>query len=174
MTGIGLGLSRIAAALVFSIAIAGLPAQAAPRIDEVRAEILIKNTLAAFNQANLTGNYTVLRDLGSPTFRGQNNPAKLTIVFASFRERDLDLSPLAVVKPELSVAPAPGKDGRLRLAGLFPTRPLAIKFDMLFEPIGDVWLLVDLSVAAVDASPAPVTNSQDPVPPLPRPRPSGS
>jgi hypothetical protein len=143
-------------------------------IDPVRAEILVKNTIAAFNQANLTGNYTVLRDLGSPTFRGQNNPARLAIIFASFRERDLDLSPLAVVEPEFATAPAPGADGRLRLAGSFPTRPLAIQFDMLFEPIGGVWLLVDLSVAAVDSSSAPAASSRDAVPPLPRPRPPGS
>ena len=38
--------------------------------------------LIAVNHGNLTGNYTVLRDLGSDRFRQQNDAARLAAVFA--------------------------------------------------------------------------------------------
>ena len=38
--------------------------------------ILIRSTLLAANHANLTGNYTVLRELGTPDFQQTNNSAR--------------------------------------------------------------------------------------------------
>src|SRR5437016_5736212 len=50
------------------------PSAAAVSQDTQRtaAIILVKNALLAVNQGNLTGNYTVLRDLASPGFRERN------------------------------------------------------------------------------------------------------
>jgi hypothetical protein len=53
-----------------------------PVPDTARAEYMIKTTLVALNHANLTGNYTVLRDLGSPRFRAGNDAARLAAIFS--------------------------------------------------------------------------------------------
>ena len=40
--------------------------------DSARLAIMIQNTLLALNQANLTGNYSVMRDLATPSFQAAN------------------------------------------------------------------------------------------------------
>ena len=39
---------------------------------------LVFSTLLALNQANITGNYTVFRELGAPGFQAANSTAKLS------------------------------------------------------------------------------------------------
>ena len=46
------------------------------RIDRNGVLILVRSTLIALDQANKTGNYTVLRDLGAPAFQA-NSAARL-------------------------------------------------------------------------------------------------
>ena len=117
--------------------------------DAVQAEFMVKNTLAALNHANLTGNYTVLRDLGSLRFRASNTAARLGEVFARLREQNIDLSPIVVLEPQFVVPPSLDEAGRLRLAGQFPSRPLRVVFDIAYELGGNRWALSDLSVNAV-------------------------
>ena len=62
--------------------------------------MLVRNTLIAFNQANLTGDYAVLLALGAPDFQKNNDRAKLSEQFASFREQKIDVSPVAVLPPQ--------------------------------------------------------------------------
>jgi len=124
-----------------------------PALDAPRIEMLVKSTLIALNQANLTGNYTVLRDLGTPQFRDRNDSAQLGAMFASFRQGRIDLTPVIVLDPALQGNFDP--PWRVRLSGSFPTRPLQIEFDLLFELIGDNWLLDDLTVRAVATGPVP-------------------
>ena len=63
-------------------------------IDRNGVLILIRSTLFALDHANKTGNYTVLRDLGSPGFQS-NNAARLAEIFAAERKDNIDLSFLA-------------------------------------------------------------------------------
>jgi hypothetical protein len=39
--------------------------------------ILIRSSLIALNQANVTGNYSVLRDIGAPDFKQANGADRL-------------------------------------------------------------------------------------------------
>ena len=67
----------IVLATVHSAAFAQAPA-AAPKpaqIDRNGVIILVRSALLALDQANKTGNYTVLRDLGAPAFPGQHGGA---------------------------------------------------------------------------------------------------
>ena len=50
-------------------------------------EILVKTTLMTFNDANLTGNYSVLFDKSSKVFRSQVSAEKLSEAFKAFRAR---------------------------------------------------------------------------------------
>lgn len=116
---------------------------------------LIRTTLIAVNQANMTGNYTVLRDIGAPSFQTVNSAAKLGIAFAKMREQNVDLSPIAVVTPQVSEPPTITELGLLRVVGAFPTRPLQVNFQILFQAVNGKWRMFGLSVSADPAQPAP-------------------
>jgi hypothetical protein len=120
--------------------------------DPYKMSMLIRTTLIALSQANLTGNYTVLRDLGSPAFQAVNSAARLTEAFTELRQRRLDFSPILFFDPKLVREPALDEAGRLRLRGFIETRPEQINFDMLFEHVGGDWRLFGL---AVQMQPAP-------------------
>lgn len=118
--------------------------------------VLIRTTLVALNQAVHTGNFTVLRDLGAPNFQAANSPAQLGVIFADLRNRNIDLSPVVVVTPEVSEPPQITQEHMLRLVGYFPTSPLQIQFQMLFQPVNGQWRLFGMAVntAVPPAAPA--------------------
>ena len=114
--------------------------------DALKILILIRTSLIALNQADLTGNYTVLRDIAAPGFQQANDPAKLSQIFTDLRRRKIDLSPIAVVEPKM-LSPASVTDrGMLRITGFFPTKPEQVNFDLAFQPVGGQWLLLGMSV----------------------------
>ncbi|MBI5314314.1 hypothetical protein [Methylocystis hirsuta] len=138
------------------------PAQA-PRpadIDKNGVLILIRSTLLALDQANKTGNYTVLRDLGAPGFQ-TNTAARLAEIFASQRKDNLDLSGVAVLEPQLSMLPQI-ENGLMHMAGFFPSVPTQIRFELLYAPVQGQWKLFGLSVSL--GSSAPVAPSDAPAP----------
>ncbi|MGN6357564.1 MAG: hypothetical protein ACTHLU_08810 [Novosphingobium sp.] len=106
--------------------------------------VLIKGSLVALNQANQTGNYTVLYGLGSDGLRSSTNPQNLAQSFAAFRQRNVDLSPVIYLDPQLARQPAI-EGGRLHLVGSFPTQPMRITFDIWFEPSQGQWKFVQLN-----------------------------
>ena len=137
--------------------------------------ILIRSTLLAVNHANLTGNYTVLRDLGTPGFQQSNNPARLADVFRGLRERNLDLSPVALLDAKLRRQPSLAPNGRLRLTGFFPSKPEQVNFDLTFYYRNDRWRLdgIALNTTANEAAgPAPSkTNAASSAKPATKPPP---
>lgn len=114
--------------------------------------ILVRNAILALNQANFTGNYTVLRDMGSPSLQTAS-AADLGIAFANLRQQKVDLSPVLILTPALTESPAIAADGVLKLAGHFTTKPLQINFAMTFQPVGGVWRLHGLAVNTSQAQP---------------------
>jgi hypothetical protein len=120
-----------------------------------QALYLIRSTLLTLNDANRTGNYTVLHDLASPEFQARNTAADLSDSFADLRRRHFDLFSAAIAAPQLSVLPVLDGNGMLRLTGFFPTRPLQINFDLLFQNSGGQWRLFGISVATPQAQTQP-------------------
>ena len=57
-------------------------------------EVIIKTSLMTFNDANLSGNYTVLNALGSKPFRETLSPEKLKAGFKEFNDKQIDIGPL--------------------------------------------------------------------------------
>ncbi|MEX2032293.1 MAG: hypothetical protein WEA81_05445 [Dehalococcoidia bacterium] len=108
--------------------------------------MLVRTALVALNQANFTGNYSVLRDLGTPQLQASHSQAQLGIAFTNLREQRLDLSRVLLLAPELTEPPSVANDGTLRLAGVFPTSPVQISFAMAFRPVAGVWRIEGLSV----------------------------
>jgi hypothetical protein len=111
--------------------------------------LLIKGTVLALHQANVTGNYSVLRDMGTPVFRERFDQAALTAAFANLRARKIDLSPAMLLAPNLTKNPELNKDGELVVTGNFPSQPMQIQFDLRFLQLDGVWRLAGLGVDAV-------------------------
>jgi hypothetical protein len=126
-----------------------------------QALYLIRSTLLTLNDANRTGNYTVLRDLATPDFQARNTAADLGQIFADLRRRNVDLFAVALAAPQLSTAPYIDPDKRLRLTGFFPTRPLQINFDLIFQNVNGHWRLFSVSVATPQA-PEPAKSEASP------------
>lgn len=114
-------------------------------IDKNGVLILVKSALLALDHANKTGNYTVLRDLGSINFQ-VNTAARLAEIFASQRAQKLDLAGIVVLDPQLTLLPQIEPNGMLHMAGFFPSVPSQVDFEMLWEPVNREWRLYGLSV----------------------------
>ena len=108
------------------------------------------------NDANRSGNYTVLRELAAPDFQARNSAADLSQIFTDLRRRNFDLYAAALLAPQLTAAPAIETDGKLRLTGFFPTRPLQISFDLSYQAVGGQWRLFAISIATPEAPPIQV------------------
>lgn len=162
-----LGGSRRFAAARFALVVIGVwcisppagaqqapPAQLAP-VDITTATKLVWQTVTALDQANITGNYSVLRDLASPGFQANNSPATLAGTFQALRTQRVDLGNCLIVAPSFQFPPTIVQGGLLRLRGSFPLRPTGVAFDMLFTNSGGQWRLFGLAVV-------PVTNQAVP------------
>ncbi len=115
--------------------------------------VLLRQSLLALDDANRTGNYTVLRDLGSPAFQVNNTAARLSEVFASLRQKNVDLSRAAVLEPQWTAPPEIRGNGQLYLAGFYPAGSLRAEFDIVFEPVNNHWRVFGLSVYLVQPTP---------------------
>ena len=122
------------------------------QIDRNGVMILIRSTLLALDQANKTGNYTVLRDLGAPGFQS-NTAARLGEIFAKLRNDNLDLSGVAVIDPQLNLLPQIEANGLMHMAGFFPSVPSQVNFDLTFAPVSGQWRLFGISVSIGQSGP---------------------
>ena len=111
-----------------------------------QAVYLIRSTLLTLNDANRSGNYTVMRDLAAPDFQARNTAADLAQSFSDLRARNFDLYGAALLGPQLA-APTLDQDGMLHLAGYLPMQPLQINFDLTFQVVAGQWRLFAISVA---------------------------
>jgi len=161
----------VAAAMAASLSAghAQAPAQGPKpaQIDRNGVMILIRSSLLALDQANKTGNYTVLRDLGAPGFQ-TNTAARLAEIFAKQRNENLDLSGVAVIDPQLSLLPQIEPNGLMHMSGFFPSVPAQVNFDLLFAPVNGQWRLFGISVSIGQMAPAaPPAPPEPPVPQKP-------
>jgi hypothetical protein len=122
-------------------------APALPIPDQLPLAKLVWSTMAAVDHANRTGNYSVLRELGSPAFQANNSPAALSAIFAEIRKQRLDLSDTFLVEPILDF-PARIEGGLLRIRGAFRMRPTGVEFDLLYQWDG-AWKLYAIAINPV-------------------------
>lgn len=119
--------------------------------DSYQLSLLIYSALTALDQANTTGNYTVLRQLAAPAFQNINSPDALAALFAKYRRQRVVLAPIMLYQPTLTQPPEIGADGVLRLKGYFATRPLRIGFELGYQSVDGVWKLIAMSIAPSQA-----------------------
>ncbi len=153
--------ARLLSAILLAAAAAGPAPAQAPRPaasvnaipDQAGLARIVWSMMAAVDHANKTGNYNVLRSLGSPDFQATNSATALSRVFASLREQGINLSDTLSIEPAYEFAPA--LEGEmLRLRGAFRMRPQAVQFDLLFQ-WNQGWMLQGIAVRAVPYSSLP-------------------
>jgi hypothetical protein len=134
---------------------AACQAQNKPTVpDPAALTVLIRNSMVALNDANITGNYTVFRDLGSAEFQKANTSARLAVIFAPLRARKLNLGPIVLFTPKLAKPAAIDDKEMLRLTGFFPTQPLRVNFDLGYQNVEGAWRLFDISISTTQAKAA--------------------
>ncbi|HEU5095969.1 MAG TPA: hypothetical protein VFT77_12465 [Reyranella sp.] len=109
-------------------------------------EALVKATLLTWNDANVTGNYTVFHAKLSKPFRDQFPPDRLKQIFKKFADEDIDIDVVAALKPVYQPVPAIDGDGKLVVNGYFPTEPMRVIFALEFIPSDGEWKLIGINV----------------------------
>lgn len=127
--------------------------------------MLINSSLIALNQANATGNYTVLREMAAPGFQQANSAEKLAQVFKQLRSRNLDLAPVLLFQPKLYQRPVLNDRGMVRVTGYFPTTPERVNFDLIFQPVQGKWRLYGIAANTQRVQPAQAAPEPQGAPP---------
>ena len=132
---------------IVGMLLAASAAAAQSRVPTERGmEALVKASLLSFNDANVTGNYTVFHAKLSKPFRQQFTPERLKQTFREFAEKNIDFDIIAAMKPVYDPAPTIDGDGKLLVKGYFPTEPARVMFDLDFIPSDGEWKLIRINV----------------------------
>lgn len=107
---------------------------------------MVRSTLVAVDQGNKTGNYTVLRDLGSPSFHAANDPSKLSLIFGNLASQGIDLLPVTVVEPEYRSPPSITPEKMLYVMGTFPILPKPVNFEIMYQMHAGKWRMFAILV----------------------------
>jgi len=156
---------QLRAVLLGGVLLLAAPAYAAvsdalpKKVTGPEISMLIRATILALHQANLTGNYSVLHDLGDSQFQATYSQAALSDMFRGFRDRRVNLEPTILYDADLDAPPKLTTDGLLHVIGHFATAPEQVVFDITFHSQGGVWRLDTINAgtrpASAAAAPAP-------------------
>jgi len=130
----------------------GLPAKRAPTPTALVGTILVKNTVIALGHALNTGNFSVLRDLAAPSFREANDAASLAGIFADLKRRKIDLTPIVALDPVFREATLLNNNQALQVTGYFPSRPMSVTFNIIYQDVAAQWRPISISVGTIAAS----------------------
>ena len=135
--------------IILTACILATAAQAQERAtpDEAVLARLVWSTLVALDNANRTGDYSVLHALGSPQMQAATSVEDLAASFAPLREQRVDVGRALLASPTYYIPPGFTEAGALRLRGGFDFRPVSLRFDILFVETGGGWRIDALSVA---------------------------
>ena len=134
------------------------PSQQVVMPDAEKIVLLLRTTLNTLNDALQTGNFTVLRDMGAPGFGEANSAAKLSQSFSDLASKQIDLSTVSVIAPQLTQPPALDQaKGMLHLKGYFPGNPVQINFEVLYQAVDGRWRVFGLSVNPGPPTEAPTS-----------------
>jgi hypothetical protein len=161
--------------VVLGLAASVAVAQTAPppgAVEGPEISMLIRTTMIALDQANATGNYTVLRDLGAAILRTSNSDADLAELFVQFRKNRMSLAATVLVDAILDQKPELSTNGVLHLVGHFPTTPQEVIFDMTFAWESGAWRIALLRVGTrlAPGTEALAAKPNAPADPVPTPR----
>jgi hypothetical protein len=122
------------------------PAFAQKPPDAFTQEVLIKSTLLTFNDANVTGNYTVLHAKLSKPFRDKFSPERLKEAFKVFHEKRIDFDLIAAKQPIASKPAQVNDNGVLMLHGHFDTTPSRLYYELDYIMSDGEWKPIRINV----------------------------
>lgn len=134
--------------LIALIAIFLAPAFAAEIPSDDDQDILIRSTLMTFNDANMTGNYSVLLAKASKQFQEQFTAEKLAASFEEFRKKELYFEEVVTADYDSYEKAKFDSDGALLLAGVFATDDMKVSYKLRYVQNNKVWKLIGLDVNA--------------------------
>ena len=143
----------VAAAILLAQGASPVRAQGVP--NALAQEVLIKASLMSFNDANVTGNYTVFHAKLAKPFRDQFSPDKLKEIFKSFVEKNIDFDIVVAKEPIADEPVAIDGDGTLKIVGHFDTKPSQVKYNLDFIRSDGEWKMVGINVKLGDGNKAP-------------------
>jgi hypothetical protein len=125
-----------------------VPARADDKIPApILQEILVKTSLLTFNDANLTGNYSVMHARLAKAFQEKITPERLKSEFKAFSDQKIDIGMISAMPPMVSKeALINAVRGSLELRGYFDTKPSRITYELDFLPSEGQWKLAFIDV----------------------------
>jgi hypothetical protein len=130
------------------LAIPFSPALAVDLPDDDEQDILIRSTLVTFNDANMTGNYSVLLAKAASQFQAQFTAEKLAASFEQFRKNKLYFEEIVTADYDSYEKAKLDADGALVLAGVFKTDDLKVTYKLRFAQNDKVWKVIGIDVDA--------------------------
>jgi hypothetical protein len=124
------------------------PAFAVDLPNDDEQDVLIRSTLMTFNDANMTGNYSVLLAKAAPQFQAQFTAEKLAASFEQFRKSELYFEDVVTADYDSSEKAKLDTDGALLLVGVFKTDELTVKYKLRFAQTNKVWKVIGIDVDA--------------------------
>jgi len=138
--------------------------------------LLIRSTFATVHQANVSGNYSVFRDLAAPSLRASMSLVRLGDYFKPLREANADLSRALMTLPKFKKPPTILKDKSLTMRGYFPGGEDRIDFSLTYQRVKGRWRFVNVAIKPArtaettpdkPATPRAPKTSESAPPPLP-------
>jgi hypothetical protein len=125
----------------------------------------VRSILSTLNDANRSGNYSVLRDLAASEFKDEHSLDDLARMFAPLRESGTELSFVNRTAPELNSSALIDSYGSMKLEGRFRGPSEDIEFAMTFVEHEGRWRLRTLDVSKVSQRSAYIKSVPAPNPP---------
>ena len=114
--------------------------------NELELAKLVWSTMVMVDQANRSGNYSVMRDSSASGFQIQNDAARLAEIFAPIRAMRVDLSNSLVIAPTYTAGPTLLQADVFNVKGFFGLRPTPIVFDFYYQWEQGRWKLFGISI----------------------------
>ena len=141
--------ARITACIasLFALAFLSIPSAFAADIPSERdQDVMIRSTLATFNDANVANNYTVFMAKASRQLQAQVTPEKLQTIFGSFRDKQMFFDDIVTATRVSSEPTKIDEEGVLVLAGAFKTDEMKVTYRLRFVMNARVWKLLGINV----------------------------
>ena len=138
---LALRIRMVVLALIAAVAISGAftQAKAASLPSDDEQEILIRTTLMTFNDAYMTGNYSVLHAKASKELQAQLSIEKLFETFKPFRTNRLFFEDIVYEDYDSYEDAKFDSDGALVLAGVFKTDRVKVSYRLEFVNNDAIW-----------------------------------
>ena len=132
---------------MLAVLIVSIPAAFAAEIPSDRdQDVLIRSTLATFNDANMSNNYAVMWFKVSRQFQLDATPEKFQAAFASFRDEQHFFEEIVTAERVSSEEAKIDEGGGLVLVGAFKADELLVKYRLRFVLNNKMWKLAGIKV----------------------------